>query len=126
MLKITIIRNVQGSTPVPAQADVQNRIIQILRGMNKTNTQNEPYAVGNVAYKTPDPAALTTTITMNLYYNTSLTSFKERQDALQAVFKNQLIRITKLNAVMGNTPVGGSPGSGLYVTPAAWNALTPL
>ncbi|KAL7673857.1 hypothetical protein ACOME3_000137 [Neoechinorhynchus agilis] len=109
----------------PAQVDVQNRIVEILRGINKTNTQTVPYAVGNVVYNKPD-AGLTTDITMNVYYNTSLTSFTERQDALQAVFKNQLIRITNLNATMGNTPVGSSPGSGLYVTPADWNALTPL
>ncbi|KAL7671477.1 hypothetical protein ACOME3_006373 [Neoechinorhynchus agilis] len=43
--------------PLPTPADVQNSIIQILRGINKTNTQNEPYAVGNVAYVAPNPAA---------------------------------------------------------------------
>ncbi|KAL7671478.1 hypothetical protein ACOME3_006374 [Neoechinorhynchus agilis] len=69
---------------------------------------------------------MTTTITMNLYYNTSLTSFTERRDALQAVFRGQLIRITNLIAVISPLPEALGPGSGLYVTPAAWNALTPL
>ncbi|KAL7667501.1 hypothetical protein ACOME3_010677, partial [Neoechinorhynchus agilis] len=38
----------------PAQVDVQNRIVEILRGMNKNNTQTVPYAVGNVVYNKPD------------------------------------------------------------------------